>query len=121
MSQQEDDLRALARIMDFLRAISILLAVVNLYWFCPELRPPDGWFAKITAKVLNGFQSSCGMFNSVYFTKWFSLLLLATSCFGTKGVKNQNITWRTIWALLLSGMVLFFSRRATGSYMSPLP
>lgn len=108
MSQQEDDLRALARIMDFLRAISILLAVANLYWFCPELRPPDGWFAKITAKVLNGFQSSCGMFNSVYFTKWFSLLLLATSCFGTKGVKNQNITWRTIWALLLSGMVLFF-------------
>ena len=28
MSQQEDDLRALAKIMDFLRAVSIILVVV---------------------------------------------------------------------------------------------
>lgn len=33
MSQQEDDLRALAKIMDFLRAISIVLVVANLYFF----------------------------------------------------------------------------------------
>lgn len=107
MSQQEDDLRALARIMDFLRAVSIILIVANLYWFCPEVRPAEGWFTKLMAKVLNGFQSSCGMFTSQYSTKWFSLLLLATSCFGTKGVKNQNITWRTIWILLAVGIVLF--------------
>lgn len=107
MSQQEDDLRALARIMDFLRAVSIILIVANLYWFCPEVRPAEGWFTKLMAKVLNGFQSSCGMFTSQYSTKWFSLLLLATSCFGTKGVKNQSITWQTIWILLAAGMVLF--------------
>ena len=34
MSQQEDDLRALAKIMDFLRAVSIILVVMNVYWFC---------------------------------------------------------------------------------------
>ena len=33
MSQQEDDLRALAKIMDFLRAVSIILVVVHLYWY----------------------------------------------------------------------------------------
>ena len=33
MSQQEDDLRALAKIMDFLRAVSIILVVANLYYF----------------------------------------------------------------------------------------
>ena len=38
MSQQEDDLRALAKIMDFLRAISIVLVVANLY-FLPVWRP----------------------------------------------------------------------------------
>ena len=31
MSQQEDDLRALAKIMDFLRAVSIILVVMNVY------------------------------------------------------------------------------------------
>ena len=35
MSQQEDDLRALAKIIwDFLRAVSIILVVANVYWFC---------------------------------------------------------------------------------------
>ena len=37
MSQQEDDLRALAKIMDFLRAVSIILVVMNVYWFCYEV------------------------------------------------------------------------------------
>ena len=36
MSQQEDDLRALAKIMDFLRAVSIILVVMHLYWYCYE-------------------------------------------------------------------------------------
>ena len=31
---QEDDLRALAKIMDFLRAVSIILVVMNVYWYC---------------------------------------------------------------------------------------
>ena len=36
MSQQEDDLRALAKIMDFLRAVSIILVVMHIYWYCYE-------------------------------------------------------------------------------------
>ena len=31
---QEDDLRALGKIMDFLRAVSIILAIINVYWYC---------------------------------------------------------------------------------------
>lgn len=33
---QEDDLRALGKIMDFLRAVSIILAIINVYWYCYE-------------------------------------------------------------------------------------
>ena len=32
--QNEDDLRGLANVMDFMRAISILFVVINIYWFC---------------------------------------------------------------------------------------
>ena len=32
--QNEDDLRGLAKVMEFMRAISILFVVVNIYWFC---------------------------------------------------------------------------------------
>ena len=108
MSQQEDDLRALAKIMDFLRAMSIVLVVINIYWFCPELHPsqPDGFFSTVN-KVLDGFDRSCHLFHSQYTAKWFALLLLALSCFGTKGVKNEDITWRTIWLFLGAGLVLY--------------
>ena len=37
MSQQEDDLRSLAKIMDMLRGVSIILVVANIYWFCQSL------------------------------------------------------------------------------------
>ena len=39
MSQQEDDLRALAKIMDFLRAVSIILVVAHLYWYETSAKP----------------------------------------------------------------------------------
>ena len=109
MSQQEDDLRALAKIMDFLRATSIVLVIINIYWFCPELHPtnPEGFFT-VVDKVLNGFDRSCHLFRSQYTSKWFALLLLALSCFGTRGVKNEDITWRTILIFLGIGVILYF-------------
>lgn len=33
--QNEDDLRGLAKVMEFMRAISILFVVVNIYWCAP--------------------------------------------------------------------------------------
>jgi hypothetical protein len=32
--QNEDDLRGLAKTMQLMRAISVILLVVHLYWFC---------------------------------------------------------------------------------------
>lgn len=32
--QNEDDLRGLAKVMQFMRAISILMIVIHLYWYC---------------------------------------------------------------------------------------
>lgn len=34
LMQQEDDLRALEKVVQFMRGISILFAVLNIYWFC---------------------------------------------------------------------------------------
>ena len=32
--QHEDDLRGLAKVMQFMRAVSVLLLVIHVYWFC---------------------------------------------------------------------------------------
>ncbi len=107
MSQQEDDLRALAKIMDLLRAVSIAIVVGNIYWFCREL--VDGWgFHAETMKVLTNFNEACGMFRNPWNAKWWALLFLGLSCFGSRGVKNEKIQWIHIWILLSVGAVLFF-------------
>jgi hypothetical protein len=34
--QEEDDLRGLARVMDFMRGISFLFIATHIYWYCHE-------------------------------------------------------------------------------------
>lgn len=108
MSQQEDDLRALAKIMDFLRAVSIILVVIHLYWYCYEAVRLWGIGIGIVDRVLMNFDRTAGLFHHILYTKLFAILLLALSCLGTKGVKEEKITWRRIWAVLAAGLVLFF-------------
>ena len=108
MSQQEDDLRALAKIMDFLRAVSIILVVMNVYWFCYEAIRLWGVEIGVVDRILMNFNHTAGLFRSILYTKLFAVLLLALSCLGTKGVKGEKITWGKIWAVLAVGFVLFF-------------
>ena len=107
MSHQEDDLRSLAKIMDMLRGISIVLVVANIYWFCHSL-VGEWQFHPQTMKVLTGLDNAGGVFHNVWNAKWWSLLLLALSCFGTKGVKNEKIRWSQICIFLSIGAALFF-------------
>ena len=108
MSQQEDDLRALAKIMDFLRAVSIILVVIHIYWYCYEAIQLWGINIGVVDRMLMNFQRTAGLFGSIIYTKIFALILLALSCLGTTGVKEEKITWRKIWTVLAVGFILFF-------------
>mgnify|MGYP000659434372 FL=1 len=59
-------------------------------------------------QVLLNFDRTAGLFRSILYTKLFALVLLALSCLGTKGVKEEKITWARIWTVLAAGLVLFF-------------
>ena len=107
MSQQEDDLRSLAKIMDFLRAISIVLVVANLYYFTRVETVDSNEFYMVADKILNNFNSECGLFANTFNSKLFAMLLLTLSCFGTKGVKDEAITWRHIIIVGAVGIVVF--------------
>lgn len=105
---QEDDLRALGKIMDFLRAVSIILAIMNVYWYCYEAMRMWGVTIGIVDRILINFNRTGGLFHSILYTKLFSLLLLALSCLGTKGVKAEKMSWNRIWTVLAVGFFLFF-------------
>ena len=89
---QEDDLRALGKIMDFLRAVSIILAIMNVYWYCYEAMLIWGVTIGVVDRILINFNRTGGLFHSILYTKLFSLLLLALSCLGTKGVKAEKMS-----------------------------
>ena len=105
---QEDDLRALGKIMDFMRALSVIFLLINAYWFCYEAFFTWGFTLAIVDKILMNFQRTTNLFSSILWTKLFCLVFLTLSCLGTKGVKEETITWPKIWAVLAVGLVLFF-------------
>ena len=105
---QEDDLRALGKVMDFMRGISVIFLLVNCYWFCYEAFHVWGCTLGIIDKILMNFQRTTGLFSSILWTKLFCVVFLALSCLGTKGVKEEKITWPKIWTVLFSGFVFFF-------------
>ena len=105
---QEDDLRALGKVMDFMRGISVIFLLINCYWFCYEAFQQWHFTLGIINKILINFQRTAGLFSSILWTKLFCVVFLALSCLGTKGVKEEKITWPKIWTILFSGFVLFF-------------
>jgi len=106
--QQEDDLRGLAKVMDFMRALSILFVVINIYWFCYQQMVNWGINVGVVDKILVNFNRTAGLFHNILWTKLFTVVFLALSCLGTKGVKEEKITWNRIIVSLSIGFVLFF-------------
>ena len=104
---QEDDLRALGKIMDFMRGISVLFLLINCYWFCYSAFETWHFTLAIIDKILLNFQRTTGLFSSILWTKLFCVVFLGLSCLGTKGVKEEKITWAMIYSALAVGFVLF--------------
>ena len=105
---QEDDLRALGKIMDFMRGISVLFLLINCYWFCYSAFETWHFTLAIIDKILLNFQLTTGLFSSILWIKLFCVVFLGLSCLGTKGVKEEKITWGMIYSALAVGFVLFF-------------
>lgn len=105
---QEDDLRGLAKVIDFMRAISILFVLIHCYWFCYESFREWNITIGVVDRILMNFQKNTGLFSSLLWTKLFAVLFLGLSCLGTRGVKDEKITWRNIIMLLVVGFITFF-------------
>ena len=94
--------------MDFMRGISVIFLLINCYWFCYEAFQSWHFTLGIINKILMNFQRTTNLFSSILWTKLFCVVFLALSCLGTKGVKEEKITWPKIWTVLFFGFVFFF-------------
>lgn len=101
-------MRALAKIMDFGRAVSIFIMVIHVYVYCYPSMAAWQLTLDVIDRILLNFDRTTGIFGCILWTKLLAVLLLAISCMGTIGVKGEKITWHRIWAVLTTGAVLFF-------------
>jgi hypothetical protein len=106
--QQEDDLRGLAKVMEFMRAISIMLVVIHIYWYCHDAVIELGLDSETVNDILMNFQRTTGLFGNRLTTKTFAVVLLALSCLGSNGIKNDRIKRSHVVAALFVGALLFF-------------
>ena len=81
--QNEDDLRGLAKVMEFMRAISIIVGIIHIYWYCYQCILEWGINIGVVDKILLNFQRTAGIFSNILWTKLFCVVFLALSCLGT--------------------------------------
>ena len=106
--QNEDDVKALAKIIELIRAVSILILIFHIYWFCYEILVEFHATVGIIDKILLNFQKYTGIFSMPIWSKLASFVLLAISCLGIRGVKTEKVTWTKIMIFLVFGLGLYF-------------
>ena len=74
---QEDDLRGLSKVMDFMRALSILFVVIHIYWYCYEQILEWSINIGVVDRILLNFNRAAELFGSILCTKLFAVVFLA--------------------------------------------
>jgi hypothetical protein len=106
--QHEDDLRGLAKTMEFMRAVSIIFVVIHIYYYCFGAMVQLDADIEVVSKILVNFDRTAGLFGSLLTTKVFAVIFLALSCLGSRAVKSEKVTWKRIHSALVAGLALFF-------------
>ena len=74
--------------MDFMRAISIVFVVINIYWYCYYAVQEWNLGIEVVNKILLNFDRTAGLFGISFIQNYSSFPCLIV--FGHKGVKEEK-------------------------------
>ena len=94
--------------MAFMRAVSIIIVLMHLYWFCYGFFIERGWTLELINKILGNFQRTAGLFSHTLIYQSLRFGFVGFELFGNKGVKDEKITWSKIYVALAIGIIPFF-------------
>ena len=81
---QEDDLRALGKVMDFMRGISVIFLLTNCYWFCYEAFQEWHFTLGVVNRILMNFQHTAACFRPSFGRNSFVWCFLPCPVLGQK-------------------------------------
>ncbi|HWV73566.1 MAG TPA: conjugal transfer protein MobC [Pseudosphingobacterium sp.] len=102
-----ENAQELRRILDLIRMMAIIILGLHFYYYCHrafELWQLSGNFSD---RILLNIQRT-GLFDSFHRSKLIALGLLAVSLIGAKGKKSEQLNYRTAFAYLISGLLVYF-------------
>ena len=104
----QEDSRGLGKTIDFMRAVSLLFLVMNIYYFCYPFFHHLGCTNGIVDKILVNLHRDTGLFTHSLVTKSFCLMFLFFSSMGARGRRQMEMSWRRIGCFLTAGLSLYF-------------
>ena len=104
----QEDARGLGKTIDFMRAVSLLFLVMNIYYFCYPFFHQLGCTNGIVDKILVNLQQDTGVFTHSLVTKSFCLMFLFFSSMGARGRRQIEMSWRRIGCFLTAGLSHYF-------------
>ncbi len=102
----EDD-RALRKIMDFTRLISVVVLLLHMYYFCYAAFRIWGLRTGLSDDILGNIVKT-GLFSGFHKSKLIAIGILTISLIGARGKKDEKLGYKTAVAYLITGLVIYF-------------
>ena len=115
-----EDLRAMRRILDIIRASGILLLLLHCYYYCYAAFEQWGLVSEIITRIFQHLADT-GLFRDRTISKFAALLLLAISLLGSRGRKALEITYRSCVLIIFVGLLVYFGSTAVLDWHTPQP
>lgn len=110
--QTGENEQALRKILDLTRLISIVILVIHFYYYCYAAFQDWGLSSTFSDRILGNIYRT-GIFSNFVKSKLIALGFLVISLLGAKGRKDEKLNYKTAFAYLVTGLLLYFT-----SYLS---
>ena len=111
-AQTGENEQALRKILDMTRLISIIILVIHFYYYCYAAFQEWELSSTFSDRILGNIYRT-GIFSNFVKSKLIALGFLIISLLGAKGRKDEKLNYKTAFAYLITGLLLYFA-----SYLS---
>lgn len=105
--QTGENEQALRKILDMTRLISIVILVIHFYYDCYTAFHEWGLTSTFSDRILGNIYRT-GIFSNFVKSKLIALGFLVISLLGAKGRKDEKLNYKTAFAYLITGLLLYF-------------
>jgi hypothetical protein len=105
--QTGENVEGLRKTLDMTRLIAITLLALHFYYYCYSAFRQWQLTVELTDRLMGNIERT-GLFSSFIKSKLIALGFLFISLMGAKGRKDEKLSYKTAFAYIISGMLVYF-------------